>query len=60
MIEDGFYYDFAYEHPFTPEDLEQIEQKMHEIAKRNLKVERKLVSRDEAIAFFTRLAKNIK
>ena len=52
VIEDGFYYDFAYAHPFTPEDLERIEKRMREIAARNLKVERKVLTRDEAIAFF--------
>lgn len=60
VIDEGFYYDFAYEHPFTPKDLEQIEQRMHEIAKRNLKVERKLVSRDEAIAFFNKIGEHYK
>ena len=36
VIEDGFYYDFAFERPFTPEDLERIEEKMHELAKAEL------------------------
>jgi threonyl-tRNA synthetase len=40
VIEDGFYYDFAYKRPFTPEDLAAIEKRMQEIAKRDLKVER--------------------
>ena len=40
VIEDGFYYDFSYKRPFTPEDLEAIEKRMAEISKRDLKVER--------------------
>ena len=52
VIEDGFYYDFAFERPFTPEDLEAIEKKMAEIANLKLEVTRKVVSRDEAVGFF--------
>src|SRR5690606_11320187 len=52
VIENGFYYDFSFKRPFTPEDLQAIEKRMHEIAKRDLKVERKIVSRDEAVAYF--------
>ncbi|SER41181.1 threonyl-tRNA synthetase [Nitrosomonas sp. Nm51] len=52
VIEDGFYYDFSYKRPFTPEDLEAIEKRMLEISKRNLKVERKVWDRSEAINFF--------
>ncbi|MGH8620053.1 MAG: threonine--tRNA ligase [Burkholderiales bacterium] len=52
VIDDGFYYDFAYQRPFTPEDLAAIEKRMGEIAKRDLKVERRLMLRDEAVAFF--------
>src|SRR5215218_5901440 len=52
VIENGFYYDFAYKRPFTPEDLAAIEKRMAEIAKRDLKVERKLMPRDEALKFF--------
>jgi threonyl-tRNA synthetase len=52
VIDDGFYYDFSYKRPFTPEDLAAIEKRMAEIAKRDLKVERKLMPRDEAVAFF--------
>ncbi|MBP6346485.1 threonine--tRNA ligase [Neisseriaceae bacterium CLB008] len=51
-IEDGFYYDFSYERPFTPEDLAAIEKKMAELAKADLPVERFELSRDEAIKFF--------
>jgi threonyl-tRNA synthetase len=52
VIEDGFYYDFAYKRPFTPDDLAAIEKRMQEIAKRDLKVERQLMPRDEAVKFF--------
>ena len=52
VIEDGFYYDFAYKRPFTPEDLAAIEKRMQEIAKRDLKVERQVMARDEAVKFF--------
>lgn len=52
VIEDGFYYDFAYERSFTPEDLEAIEKKMAELAKANIAVERSEMPRDEAVAFF--------
>ena len=52
VVEDGFFYDFAYERPFTPEDLEKIEAKMREIVSENLPVERSVMSRDDAIAMF--------
>jgi threonyl-tRNA synthetase len=52
VIEDGFYYDFAYERPFTPEDLEKIEQKMTALAKQDLGIRREVMPRDEAVAFF--------
>jgi len=52
VIEDGFYYDFAFKRPFTPEDLAAIEKRMQEIAKRDIKVERQVMSRDEAVKFF--------
>ncbi|PTU68988.1 threonine--tRNA ligase [Chromobacterium haemolyticum] len=51
-IENGFYYDFAYKRPFTPEDLAAIEKKMAELAKKDIPVERYELSRDEAIAYF--------
>lgn len=60
VIEHGFYYDFAFERPFTPEDLEKIEAKMQELAKANLPVERKVLSRDEAIQLFERMGENYK
>jgi threonyl-tRNA synthetase len=52
VIEDGFYYDFAYSRGFTEDDLRKIEERMREIAKRDYKVERKLMARDEAVKFF--------
>jgi threonyl-tRNA synthetase len=59
-IEDGFYYDFAYKRPFTPEDLQAIEKKMAELAKLDEKVERKVVSRDEAVSYFKGLGEHYK
>jgi len=52
VIGDGFYYDFSYKRPFTPEDLSAIEKRMLEISKRDLKIERKVLGRTEAINFF--------
>ncbi len=52
VIEDGFYYDFAYERPFTPEDLEAIEKKMAELAGADLAVSREVMDRDAAVAYF--------
>ncbi|TXI19549.1 MAG: threonine--tRNA ligase [Nitrosomonas sp.] len=52
VIEDGFYYDFSYKRTFTPEDLIAIEKRMLEISKRDLKIERKVLERSEAINFF--------
>jgi len=52
VIENGFYYDFSYKRPFTPEDLAAIEKRMAEIAKRDIKVERREMPRDEAVKFF--------
>ena len=52
VIEDGFYYDFAFERPFTPEDLEAIEKRMLEISKRDLPVQREVWDRPAAVAFF--------
>ena len=49
VIEDGFYYDFAFKRPFTPEDLEAIERKMSELVKKNEPVTRSLMARDEAV-----------
>ncbi len=55
VIEDGFYYDFAFDRAFTPEDLEKIEAKMREIARRKLDVVREEWDRDEAIRHFEQL-----
>ena len=52
VIEDGFYYDFAFERPFTPDDLAAIEEKMNELARQDLGVSRAVMARDEAVAFF--------
>ncbi|MEZ0232227.1 MAG: threonine--tRNA ligase [Methylophilaceae bacterium] len=52
VIENGFYYDFSYKRPFTPEDLETIEKKMVELAKKDEQVTRKVLPRDEAVAYF--------
>jgi len=52
VIENGFYYDFAYKRPFTPEDLAAIEKKMTELAKRDIPVAREEWDRDKAVAFF--------
>jgi len=52
VIEDGFYYDFSYKRPFTPEDLAAIENRMTEIAKRDVKIERQVWERSRAINFF--------
>ena len=60
VIEDGFYYDFSYKRPFTPEDLQAIEQKMAELAKKDEPVTRKLMSRDDAVAYFKALGEHYK
>ena len=60
VIEDGFYYDFSYKRPFTPEDLEAIEKKMAELAQKNEPVERSLMPRDEAVKFFEGMGEHYK
>src|SRR5262245_49774160 len=52
VIDDGFYYDFAYSRPFTPEDLVAIEKRMVELAKADLAVHRRELPREEAVAYF--------
>jgi threonyl-tRNA synthetase len=52
VIENGFFYDFSYKRPFTPEDLAAIEAKMTELARKDEKVERRVLPRDEAVAYF--------
>ena len=59
-IENGFYYDFSRQEPFTTEDFEKIEARMHEIVKRDEKVERKVLPRNEAIKFFKDLGEHYK
>jgi len=59
-IENGFYYDFARDEPFTPEDLGRIEARMHEIVKRDLPLQREVLSRDEAIRTFAGLGEDYK
>ncbi|SEM81503.1 threonine--tRNA ligase [Nitrosomonas marina] len=60
VIEDGFYYDFSYKRPFTPEDLAAIEKRMHEITKRDLTIKRKIWDRSEAINFFKQQGEHYK
>ncbi|MFB3081440.1 MAG: threonine--tRNA ligase [Nitrosomonadaceae bacterium] len=60
VIENGFYYDFSYKRPFTLEDLTAIEKRMTEISKRDLKVERKVWKRFEAIKFFKNQSEHYK
>ena len=55
VIEDGFYYDFAYQRPFTPEDLAAIEARMTELARADLTINRRVMPRDEAVKFFRNL-----
>ena len=60
VIENGFYYDFDYKRPFTPEDLEKIEKKMAELAAADIPIERMEMPRDEAIRFFRDLGEEFK
>ncbi|MCY4295387.1 MAG: threonine--tRNA ligase [Gammaproteobacteria bacterium] len=60
VIDDGFYYDFSYSRPFTPEDLSAIEQTMAEIVKEDLGVERSLLARDEAVELFRGMGEHYK
>jgi len=60
VIEDGFFYDFAYEESFTPEDLTAIEKKMTELTRANLPIERSVKSRDEAVQFFRDMGEEYK
>jgi threonyl-tRNA synthetase len=52
VIDDGFFYDFSYKRPFTPDDLAAIEKKMTELAKQDIPVTRSVMPRDEAVSFF--------
>ena len=60
VIDNGFYYDFAYERPFTSDDLGKIEAKMTELSRQNLPVTRSLMSRDEAVALFEGMGEKYK
>ena len=60
VIENGFYYDFSYKRPFTPEDLQAIEKKMTELARKNETVIRKVLPRDEAVAYFKSIGEDYK
>ena len=60
VIENGFYYDFARDEAFTPEDLTAIEKRMHEIVKRDLKIEREVWDRDYAVKVFADIGEQYK
>ena len=60
VIENGFYYDFSYKRPFTPEDLIAIEKRMSELAAQDEPVVRRVLPRDEAVAYFKSLGENYK
>ena len=60
VIDNGFYYDFSYKRPFTPEDLAAIEAKMVELARKNEPVSRELWDRDEAVRFFDSIGEKYK
>ncbi|MBK6804641.1 MAG: threonine--tRNA ligase [Betaproteobacteria bacterium] len=60
VIEDGFYYDFSYKRPFTPEDLAAIEKRMGELAKRDEAVVRSEMPRDDAVTFFEGMGEHYK
>jgi threonyl-tRNA synthetase len=60
VIENGFYYDFSYERPFTPEDLSAIEKKMEQLAAEDFPIHRSLLPRDEAVKFFKNLNEHYK
>jgi threonyl-tRNA synthetase len=60
VIEDGFYYDFAFSRPFTPDDLAQFEARMHELVQADLPVSRRVMPRDEAVEVFKNLGEHYK
>jgi threonyl-tRNA synthetase len=60
VVENGFYYDFAYDRPFTPQDLEAIEVKMAELAKRDFPVQREVIGREEALELFRDMGEEYK
>jgi threonyl-tRNA synthetase len=60
VIDDGFFYDFAFERPFTPEDLVAIENKMEELAAKDIRVSREVMSRDDAAQAFDKMGEAYK
>jgi threonyl-tRNA synthetase len=60
VIENGFFYDFSYKRPFTPEDLAAIEKRMTELAAKDEPVVRRVLPRDEAVAYFKGLGEHYK
>ena len=60
VIDNGFYYDFSYKRAFTPEDLEAIEKRMAELSKKDIPVTRKVLPRDEAVAYFKSIGEKYK
>ncbi len=60
VIDNGFYYDFSYKRPFTPEDLQAIEARMQELVKRDIPVVRTVMMRDEAVAYFKSIGEDYK
>ncbi|MCE3000306.1 MAG: threonine--tRNA ligase [Betaproteobacteria bacterium] len=60
VIDDGFYYDFSYKRPFTPEDLAAIEKRMAEIVRRDIPVQRQVMPRSEAVKFFSDMGEKYK
>ena len=60
VIENGFFYDFAYERAFTPDDVRAIEERMQKIIKQDIPIERSVMPRDEAIAFFKEMGEEYK
>ena len=60
VIEDGFYYDFSYKRPFTPDDIALIEKKMNELSKQNLEINRKVMKRKAAIDYFSSIGEKYK
>jgi threonyl-tRNA synthetase len=60
VIDNGFYYDFSYKRPFTPEDLVAIEKRMGELAKKDEPVTRRVLPRDEAVAHFKSIGEHYK
>lgn len=60
VIENGFYYDFAYSRPFTPEDLAAIEKRMAELVKKDIPISREVWKRDDAVKFFLGLGEKYK